>query len=151
MPLATYSHHELVDAGHVYLHAEFLGMPSEAAMQKIATRFKVSRDSLEAYRTSSPDVWRVYLGPEKEDGPVSKCGECGLPLTVVRPGKHQCDHCENEAFYRGQWQQAWELAGELIASIRANHLSRAFATCSHEDLEEWLKPRVEKLNELRPS
>lgn len=22
------------------------------------------------------------------------CGDCGTPLTLVRPGKHQCDYCE---------------------------------------------------------
>ncbi len=27
----------------------------------------------------------------------SKCAECGNKLTLVRPGKHQCDYCEGMA------------------------------------------------------
>lgn len=27
--------------------------------------------------------------------PVVPCGDCGYPLTEVRPGKHQCDVCDD--------------------------------------------------------
>ena len=36
-------------------------------------------------------IEKVLAGKAPEKVP---CGECGLPLTEVRPGKHQCDNCE---------------------------------------------------------
>jgi len=30
--------------------------------------------------------WDAYNQPH--------CGDCGNPLELVRPGKHQCNHCE---------------------------------------------------------
>ena len=43
--------------------------------------------------------WRV-LPPAKEQ--EATCLECGNELTLVRPGKHQCDHCEHQAARRSE-------------------------------------------------
>ena len=38
------------------------------------------------------------------------------------------------------------MAGELIAAIRMNSLRGTFATCTHDDIELWLKPWIARLN-----
>ena len=28
----------------------------------------------------------------------AECGECGRPLELVRPGKHQCNYCDRDGW-----------------------------------------------------
>lgn len=37
-----------------------------------------------------PDARQLDLFENEQNTP---CSDCGMPLTLVRPGKHQCDHC----------------------------------------------------------
>lgn len=40
---------------------------------------------------------RVVQGKVAPEDESATCCECGSQLTLVRPGKHQCDTCENNA------------------------------------------------------
>lgn len=41
-------------------------------------------------------------GRREDDQPCKYCGECGSTLTLVRPGKYQCDACDIVATIREQ-------------------------------------------------
>lgn len=78
------------------------------------------------------------------------CGQCGGILQLVRPGKHQCDHCETVARLETQRNEATKLAGELLAIIRVNHANDNFAICSPEQLDAFLRPYDARLLAIRP-
>ena len=78
------------------------------------------------------------------------CAVCGYEMEAVRPGKHQCNHCEAVEFLEGKWHKSSILAGELIAAIRVNTMRGTFAEASIEQVEEWLVPWVARLNEVWP-
>jgi hypothetical protein len=78
------------------------------------------------------------------------CGQCGGTLQLVRPGKHQCDHCETVATLEDRRDEAAKLAGELLALIRVNHANDRFSVCSIEQLDEFLKPYDARLLAIRP-
>lgn len=85
------------------------------------------------------------------DDETATCGQCGGTLQLVRPGKHQCDHCETVARLEAQRDEAAKLAGELLAVIRVNHANDVFAVCSRDQLEEFLKPYDARLKAIRPN
>ena len=43
------------------------------------------------------------------------------------------------------------LAGELIAAIRINTMRGTFAKATIEEVDEWLKPWIGRLDALRPT
>ena len=53
------------------------------------------------------------------------------------------EHCRTLRTERDQYRM---MAGELIAAIRINSLRGTFATCTHDDIELWLKPWIARLN-----
>ena len=78
------------------------------------------------------------------------CAVCGYEMEAVRPGKHQCNHCESVEFLERRWRESAQLAGELIACIRINTMRGSFAEATIEQVEEWLIPWVAKLKEVSP-
>ena len=43
----------------------------------------------------------------------ARCGECGHELTLVRPGKYQCDWCEGETVMTSLLQENQALRADL--------------------------------------
>jgi len=78
------------------------------------------------------------------------CAVCGYEMEAVRPGKHQCNHCEAVDFLEKKWKTSAVLAGELIAAIRINTMRGTFAEASIEQVEEWLVPWIKRLKEVHP-
>jgi hypothetical protein len=69
--------------------------------------------------------------------------ECGCPGVDWTP---------SEVYrLRATLDKATGLAGELIACIRINHLRGTFASASREEIEEWLKPWLARLESVRPT
>lgn len=79
------------------------------------------------------------------------CAVCGNEMQAVRPGKHQCDHCETVEHLEQKCRSATNLAGELIAVIRVNVMRGTFRETTIQQVDEHLKPWVERLAELRPA
>lgn len=78
------------------------------------------------------------------------CAVCGYEMECVRPGKHQCNHCEAIEFLEGRWHKSAELAGEIIAMIRVNVMRDTFREATIEQVDEHLKPWIERLAALQP-
>ncbi len=76
------------------------------------------------------------------------CCDCGYEMEAVRPGKHQCNHCEEVKYLEEQWEKSRDLAGELIAMIRINVLCEKFNGITIEQVDEHLKPWIERLKNL---
>ena len=76
------------------------------------------------------------------------CSRCGYELELVRPGKHQCNHCETIDFLERRLHKALELSGELIAMIRVNVMRDSFRDVKIEEADEHLKPWVTRLNKI---
>jgi hypothetical protein len=88
------------------------------------------------------------------------CCTCGGEVVEIRPGKHQCDHCENVAALTPAAPELLKrcqdleqerdrlriLAGELIAVIRINVMRGSFTDVTTEDLDGFLAPFVERLS-----
>jgi len=53
------------------------------------------------------------------DDEVGWCGECGAPMQLVRPGKHQCIHCEERAVLHNALQEARYIAMNLSRRLDA--------------------------------
>ena len=78
------------------------------------------------------------------------CAVCGYEMEPVRPGKHQCNHCEAVEFLEGRWHESSALAGQLVAMIRMNVKAGTFATATVEQVEHHLKPLIERLDAVKP-
>jgi len=55
---------------------------------------------------------KAELNQLRAEQPVH-CGECGHELTLVRPGKYQCDWCEGETVVTGLLQENQALRADL--------------------------------------
>lgn len=82
------------------------------------------------------------------DDEKETCSRCGYELELVRPGKHQCNHCETIDFLERRLHKALELSGELIAMIRINVMRDSFRDVTIEQADEHLKPWIKRLNEI---
>lgn len=61
------------------------------------------------------------------------------------------DHADMVVWLLDQISTATAVAGELIACIRINHLRGTFASASREEIEEWIKPWIARLESVRPT
>lgn len=61
------------------------------------------------------------------DEPRPRCGECGHSMTIVRPGKYQCDFCESEEAFDSLLKERDELRAALMASEAQVKEARAWA------------------------
>jgi len=113
----------------------------------------VSGDRVDQGEGTTVTHWAEFPEvPDLEDSTEGKatCGVCEKELELVRPGKHQCNHCESVEFLESRWHKSAELAGQLIAIIRVNTKRGTWSTSSVQDVEDFLAPWIAKLNEVKP-
>ena len=77
-------------------------------------------------------------------------------LTQARNEVEGCHHALKQAYsiYDAAASQSDRLSvvcGELIAAIRVNSLRDTFKAATHEDIEKWLKPWIDRLAEIKES
>ena len=72
-----------------------------------------------------------------EDERLWRCDGCMAALASKLLSVNERIQTERDAYRM--------MAGELIAAIRMNSMRGTFAACTHNDIEEWLKPWVARL------
>lgn len=75
--------------------------------------------------------------PVNEDEDAGICVDCGYPLTLVRPGKAQCDYCElleiyeRESYDHIQTRKALDAMTELNDKLQGVIASQRNLLCEH--------------------
>lgn len=62
------------------------------AVVKAVERFEAGRGTLNAVLDAKNAYRAEHPAQDLDGGPTFNCGECGMRMTLVRPGKHQCDN-----------------------------------------------------------
>lgn len=113
----------------------------------------VSGDRVDQGEGITVEHWAEFpsvLNPDHDAHEKATCGICKSEMELVRPGKHQCNHCEATEFLESRWHKSAEIAGQLIAIIRVNTMRGTWETSSIQDVEDFLVPWIAKLDEVKP-
>jgi len=99
LPLAVLEHFDMPEAGEIFnraaemyaetkhLHKPVVVRGGDKEKQSIPRAVDYVEFMKEQYTPNTPTEPLESEGEEK-----CVCGDCGVPLTLVRPGKHQCDN-----------------------------------------------------------
>lgn len=79
-------------------------------------KIRALEDALKAEKKQSSILRGAH---DKFNDDMAWCGECGAPMQVVRPGKHQCVRCEEISLLRGAVAEAYQAADQMSLRLEA--------------------------------